>query len=335
MQKMFSTLVVAAVFVGGLAMLGGVDLQALISLIPKGQIGLPTATTPGQPVPPRVGDAAQRGRIRVASFNIQVFGQSKLDKPAVANALVQICRQFDVIAVQEIRSKTQDVLPRFLQMLNADGSQYDYAISPRLGRTSSQEQYAFIYDTASIEMDRALTYVVGDPDDLMHREPFVGAFRVRGLPEGSAFTFTLVNLHTDPDEVELEVNILDDVFLAVRRDGRGEDDIIMLGDFNTDSRRMGELGGLPDIFFAIQSQATNTRGTEQYDNLAFSRQATTEFTGSAGVYDMLSELGINLDQALEISDHLPVWADFSVYEGGELGPFAQTPAGTPYNRNRY
>ena len=64
---------------------------------------------------------------------------------------------------------------------------------------------------------------------------------------------------------------------------------------------------------------TNTRGNAQYDNLLFHSQATTEFTGRGGVYDFMRVVNLTLDQALKVSDHLPVWAEFSVYEGGAPG----------------
>jgi hypothetical protein len=41
-----------------------------------------------------------------------------------------------------------------------------------------------------------------------------------------------------------------------------------------------------------------------------------EFTGRAGVFDFGREYGLTDQQALLISDHFPVWAEFSVFEGG-------------------
>ena len=41
----------------------------------------------------------------IASFNIQVFGQSKLSKPQVVEILAQVARQFDIVAIQEVRAK--------------------------------------------------------------------------------------------------------------------------------------------------------------------------------------------------------------------------------------
>lgn len=266
--------------------------------------------------------------IRIASFNIQVFGDSKLGKPHVAKVLAEAVRRFDLVAIQEIRSKNEQLLPQFVDMVNADGRHYDYAIGPRLGRSNSKEQYAFVFDTASIEIDRSALYTVEDQDDLLHREPLVGWFRVRGPPAGEAFTFSLINIHTDPDETDTELDALDDVFRAVRNDGRGEDDVILLGDLNVDDEHLGQLGEVSGISWVISGMPTNTRKTKLYDNIVYSRPATAEFTGRAGVFDLMREFNLTMDQALEVSDHQPIFAEFSVYEGGQPGRVASQPEGS-------
>ncbi len=62
----------------------------------------------------------------IATFNIQVFGKSKLSKPGVVDVLAQVVRQFDVVAIQEVRATEDDILPRFIAAINADGSRYDF-----------------------------------------------------------------------------------------------------------------------------------------------------------------------------------------------------------------
>jgi endonuclease/exonuclease/phosphatase family metal-dependent hydrolase len=275
----------------------------------------------GAPPVTRSGDT-----IRMATFNVQVLGTTKAGKPHVMDILARIVRQFDVVAIQEIRSKDQDILPNFVDLVNATGRTYDFVIGPRLGRTVSKEQYAFIFDRASIEIDRSQLYTIDDPDDMLHREPLVGWFRVRGPATDQAFTFSLVNIHTDPDETVEELNALDDVFIAVRDDGRNEDDVIVLGDLNVDERQMGQLGQVTSgIAWVVSGVPTNTRGTQQYDNIVFDWHATREFVGRGGVFDFMREYNLSLDEALEISDHLPVWGEFSIYEGGTIGRVAARP----------
>jgi endonuclease/exonuclease/phosphatase family metal-dependent hydrolase len=266
--------------------------------------------------------------IRIASFNIQVFGEAKLNDPAVMPVIVDILKQFDLIAIQEVRAVSQDILPQLIELLNADGKfQYDYAIGPRLGRSSSKEQYAFVFDTATIEIDRYKLYTVDDPDDLLHREPLVGWFRARGPAPEQAFTFSLANVHTDPDEVDQELDVLDDVFFRIREDPqRGEDDVIMVGDLNAKSDRLRQLGLIKGLVRVISGQTpTNTLQNAQYDNILFDQTPTTEFTGRGGVLDFMRQYNLTLAQAERISDHLPVWAEFTVLEGGRALPIASRP----------
>jgi deoxyribonuclease-1-like protein len=268
------------------------------------------------------------GTIKIASFNIQVLGRSKLAQPSVMEVLCDVVRRFDVVAIQEVRAREDDILPRFVRQINAGGRKYDFLIGPRLGRTQSKEQYAFVYDTATIESDRTALYTVADPGDLLHREPLVGSFRVRGPPPGEAFTFSLINIHTDPDEARQEVDALAQVERAVRADGRGEDDVILLGDLNADERNFGSLGLLPNITWVISGLPTNTRGNQTYDNILFHRAATSEFTGMSGVVDLMRDYRLTLDAAIEVSDHLPIWAEFSALEGGQPGRVAARPRET-------
>lgn len=263
--------------------------------------------------------------IRVATFNIQVFGTSKSSKPIVMDKLCQIVRNFDVVAIQEIRATSQDILPNFVDQINSAGRQYDYIIGPRLGRSVSKEQYAFVFDRNTIEIDRNQAYTVADPDDLLHREPFVVWFRARGPAPEDAYTFTLVNIHTDPDETDQELDALDDVYRVVLNDGRQEDDVIVLGDLNVDDKHLGQLGQVSGMTWAISGVPTNTRGTSQYDNLVFHGRATNEFTGRSGVFDYMRLFNLTQQEALEISDHMPVWAEFSVFEGGQPGRIASRP----------
>lgn len=263
--------------------------------------------------------------IRIASFNIQVFGESKLGKSWVVEVLARIVRQFEIVAIQEIRSKEQHVVPEFVELVNREGSQYNYVIGPRLGRTISKEQYAFLYDTAEIEIDTSSPGTIQDPNDQMHREPFVARFRARTPDPRTSFTFWLVNAHTDPDEVAEEVDVLADVFLVMQTARPEEDDVILLGDLNAAADQFGALGQIPGITWAVRDATTNTRRTAMYDNLLFDRRRTAEYTGTWGVYDYEAAFQLTRQQALSVSDHLPVWAEFQVHEAAAVDAALHSP----------
>ncbi len=272
------------------------------------------------PAPPQ--NVSNGPTIRIASFNIQVFGNTKASKPYVMQELADIVNQFDVVAIQEVRSKDEYLIPNFVQLVNRSGRRFDHVIGPRVGYTTSKEQYVFLFDTQKVEIDHQSVYTVSDPDGLLHREPLVATFRARGVDPDQAFTFTLVNMHTDPDIAIQEMDVLAEVYKVVRRSSRGEDDIIMLGDFNVDDRHLGRLGQLPGMLPLIAGVWTNTRQNKQYDNLLIHQPSTTEYSGRSGVFDFMRFKNLSLQQALQVSDHFPVWAEFSIYERDYAGRVA-------------
>ena len=303
--------------------------QALETLAKQAEKAQSEQASPQTPTPPALPPVVGGDQpVRIATFNIQVFGTAKMGKPEVMDVLAKVVRRFDVVAIQEVRATDQTVVPRFVELINSQGARYHYVIGPRLGRTSSKEQYAFIYDTARIAVDPNTVYTVNDPADYMHRAPLVVHFQARA-PQGQIpFTFKLVNIHTDPDDTDIELDALDDAFVAVQRDGSGEDDVILLGDLNVDEYDMGQLGQLPGIAWVVTGTTTNTRRNHAYDNIVFHRGATTEYLGRWGVLDLEREYGLTRDQALAVSDHLPVWAEFSPVEMS-AGPVAVRPATQP------
>ncbi|RLS76889.1 MAG: endonuclease/exonuclease/phosphatase [Planctomycetota bacterium] len=248
--------------------------------------------------------------VLVASFNIQVFGESKMSKPQVVDVLARVVRNFDIVAIQEVRAKSDDIVPSFVRAVNADGSRYNYVIGPREGRTSSKEQYAFIYDTNRIEVDRSSVGVVPDPQGRLHRPPMHARFRTRIVPVEMAFTFWLVDIHTDPDEVPQELDALTGVFQAMQTARPDEDDVILLGDLNAGPPEFSAFRRIPGITWAVSGVTTNTRRTKTYDNLLFTQPATREYLGRSGVLDLQATFGLPLEHALEVSDHNPVWGAF-------------------------
>ena len=80
------------------------------------------------------------GPIRFAAFNIQIFGDSKIENEFCLDYLVKIISKFDLIAVQEIRDSNGDAFPKFINALNQKDNIYDFAVGDRQGRTSSKVQ---------------------------------------------------------------------------------------------------------------------------------------------------------------------------------------------------
>ena len=315
------------VFFGAIAVvvLPGCDSEAAIDLLERTAQAPPppTASIPGTAADPampqpivRNAPARDRTKLRIATFNIQTFGQAKSERPRTMAVLSDLLTRFDVVAIQEIRVADQSVFPAFIDQVNrtaeANGqaSRFDFVVGPRLGRTVSKEQYAFVWDTTRVEILPESIYTLRDTHDDFHREPLVATFQTKSSSGPQPFRATLINIHTDPDEIDWELNRLDDLLRAIAASPAGEDDLILLGDFNADDRNLGELGMMRHITPLLTAQATNTRRTAMYDNIVVNRLYTNEWTGEAGVIDFAADYALTAEEALQVSDHLPVWADF-------------------------
>jgi hypothetical protein len=172
-------------------------------------------------------------------------------------------------------------------------------------------------------LDDAFAFPINDPQTSFTVAPYVGWFRAALPRPDRALTFTLVNVQLPPRNQIAELALLPQLFRAVRNDGRGEDDVILLGNLEC-GLELSDPGlrqaGLSSL---LAGRQTTTRGDAGLDHIIIDPQATTEFMGEAGVWDFLKHYNLTLAEALQISDHLPVWAEFSIFEGATPGRVAQ------------
>lgn len=252
-------------------------------------------------------------KIKIASFNIQVFGKSKREKEDVMQVLEKIVRNFDIVAVQEIKDRTLQTLPYFIGRINAiGGDRYDGVASARLGRQYHIERYAFIYNTKTIRF-RNISYVYNDSSDVFAREPFIASFS----SVSGNFDFTLVNIHTKPKDATKEIQALVDVVKDADKRVSDDKDVIVLGDYNADGRDFSETittgFRAPIYYWVIPDTAdTTTKATVYtYDRIVFRKQFTSEdFAGKFGVFDFKRRYGLTQKLTEKVSDHFPVWGLF-------------------------
>jgi deoxyribonuclease-1-like protein len=299
-----------------------------VEVIPRGAEPEVETAAPSLPGPSKAVPATAKSKIRIATFNLGGLDNVKLGNQIVGNTLVRVIIQFDVLAVQNIRADNRGVLAKLIQRINAAGGNFDYAICPSVVSDPVGQHCAFLFNRDSVAVDRSTVQSIGDPSKRFRHRPLVGSFRAVGPKEAEAFTFTLVNVHNEPQNAEKELDLLDDVYREVCNDGRKEDDVIMLGDFGSDGVELGQLTDLPDMAPSIVRTPTTTRGTRLADNIFFNRRSTVEFTGMSGVLDLMRICDLTIQEAMAVSDHLPVWAEFSRYEGGQSGYVSRKPGRT-------
>ncbi len=252
--------------------------------------------------------------ITIAAFNVQVFGRSKRQKNDVMKVLVNITREFDVVLIQEIRDSSEETIPYLLNEINEiEGAKYEFVRSDRLGRTTSKEAYAYLYNTETIDFIEGSDYVYNDVDDVFEREPYIASFR------SCNFDFTLVGIHTKPDDARLEIGNLTNVVSFVLSENTVEKDIIVMGDFNADGRYFNE-NDLSNLFktsryywVITNDMDTMTKTDYTYDrivlmNATYSYEYIEE---SSAVFYFDTEYGINNATLVEsVSDHYPIYAEF-------------------------
>ena len=276
--------------------------------------GTPAAASPASP------PVILHPTFRLASFDLGQFDDAKQANPLVNSVLCRLFPQFDLIAVQGIRGKHQGVLVRLVEQINAaSGRSFNFATCPTQQRDAIDHYNAFLFDQARLEVDWSTVHFVEDRLGRFRVKPLVGAFRARGPKPDEAFTFTLLNVEVDPDDIAAELDLLAEAYRAVRDDGRNEHDILLLGDLESDDMHLGGLGNLLGVAPLLSNLPTTVRGIELIDNILLDRRETSEFTGRVEVVDMIREFKLTTPDATEVSEHLPIWAEFSVYEGGQPG----------------
>ena len=260
---------------------------------------------------------------RVATFNIKVFGDTKMSNATVVAELVELFQDYDMVAVQEIKDIDEEVPYLFLNELNGIAGQenltnqsleWDMVLSERSGMQeddkNSQEQYAFYYKpTVFTSMDNGSLYD-DSTNDSFQREPFLATFMLldtNGEETGTDIVF--VNIHTKPTLAVEEMSALGDVLSWAQTNYSVDDDYVILGDFNGDCSyaSYSELVDLSisseNYTWLIPDDADTTVGNSRcaYDRIVTSSQLDGRLTGLWGIDETVSSGAV--------SDHKPVWFD--------------------------
>lgn len=246
----------------------------------------------------------------IASWNLEDFGKSKPE--SVLNFIANTLKDFDIIAIQEVVAGYggAQAVARLAEELNRKGAKWDYRISdPTSGENSyKRERYAFIWKASRVS-------IVGNPwleikfTNEINREPFFATFKVNDK------LFTLVTFHAITKKMQPETEIKYFKFLPVEYPDKN---LIFCGDFNcpeshTVFNPLKKMGYRP-IFTGQKTSlkmepVNNECLASEFDNL-FYNTAKVRFINS-GVIKFYKSF-ISLRDARSISDHIPIWFQFSL-----------------------
>jgi hypothetical protein len=251
---------------------------------------------------------------RIATFNIQTFGKTKMSKPEVVNVLVDTVLKYDLVSIQEIRDIDQTVPYEFLDEINnRSNDTWEMLLSERSGQQEDdnyQEQYAYYYNTTVFSPINGSLYNDSE-SDLFQKEPYLGSFELLNASgNSSGFDFTLITIHTKPSIAMEEIDALHTVVQDYQEQNPEEPDVIILGDYNADCSYASseELWSSPmrnsNYTWLVPDSADTTVSSSDcaYDRIVTTGDLSGRLVGNWGI-DTSSFTTSN------VSDHYPVWFD--------------------------
>lgn len=226
----------------------------------------------------------QVGTVKIANWNIQIFGQSKASKPDLMAKYASEIGKYDIVFIQEIRDSSGTAFQELCSLL----PQYDCKVSSRAGQTSSKEQYGVIYkkDIQLLSMTDFNPQYQAD----FQRPPIMVVFNL------TRFDLNVYNIHTDPDKVASELKALESV---VNSSGN----VMVLGDLNADCSYYSPSKSPEfDSWFWVIGDGEDTTVASTncaYDRILLNDNVKSEYLG----------YGIDKNMTSDMSDHYLVWAE--------------------------
>uniref|UniRef100_A0A8D2G4B5 Deoxyribonuclease n=1 Tax=Theropithecus gelada TaxID=9565 RepID=A0A8D2G4B5_THEGE len=261
--------------------------------------------------------------LKIAAFNIQTFGETKMSNATLVSYIVQILSRYDIALVQEVRDSHLTAVGKLLDNLNQDAPDtYHYVVSEPLGRNSYKERYLFVYRPDQVSVVDSYYYDDGcEPcgNDTFSREPAIVRFSCPFTGSGRCTEvreFAIVPLHAAPEDAVAEIDALYDVYLDVQEKW-GLEDVMLMGDFNAGCSyvRPSQWSSIrlrmsPTFQWLIPDTADTTATSTHcaYDRIvvAGTLLQNAVVPDSALPFNFQAAYGLSDQLAQAISDHYPV-----------------------------
>ncbi|XP_051281550.1 deoxyribonuclease-1 isoform X2 [Dicentrarchus labrax] len=256
--------------------------------------------------------------MKIASFNVQRFGITKLSDPDVLAALVKIVSRYDIIVILEVVDGSGASVEHLMKELNTVNTTHHYALqlSTRLGRNRYKEQFLFLYRDDVVDLIDCYQYEDNQVNDMdaFAREPYILHFK----PHNTVLKdIVLIPVRTTPWDSEKELDELYEVFLMVK-DKWKTDNVMILGDFNADGAYVTqkEMKGIrirsdKNFHWLIGDgvdTTTKTSNEHTYDRIVVygDDMLAAIVPNSAKPFNFHKEFSMTEEMALRVSDHYPV-----------------------------
>ena len=246
---------------------------------------------------------------KVLSWNIENFGQSK--STIELNYIAKKTSNYDIIAVQEAVAGYggAQTVAKLVELLNEKGSKWEYSISdPTSSSSYKRERYAFIWKTNKVKLKNK-PWLEKKYNLEIDREPYFATFEINKK------NITLVNFHAITKKKQPETEIKYFKFLPNEYPNLN---LVFLGDFNCPEKHsvfnplkgMGYLPVLKNQKTTLKQKCNNNVClASEFDNI-FYKSSNLKIINS-GVIKFYEDFD-SLQQARKVSDHIPIWFEFSL-----------------------
>lgn len=246
---------------------------------------------------------------KILSWNLENFGKSKSESEL--NFIASTVADYDIVAIQEVVAGYggAQAVAKLAILLNEKGSKWDYAISdPTSGNSYKTERYAFLWKTNRAKL-KGNTWLEKKYHLEIDREPFFATFEINKK------TLTLVNYHAITKSKQPETEIKYFKFLPLEYPLLN---LVFTGDFNCpQSHTVFNPLKKMAYFPILQKQKTTLKQkcigenclASEFDNM-FYKTDSIAFINS-GIIPFYTKFN-SLKEARRISDHIPIWFEFSI-----------------------
>lgn len=253
--------------------------------------------------------SASLSQIKLISWNVENFGKSKSNTEIAY--IATLLNKYDLVALQEVVAGDggAQAVARLADELNRKGIHWDYTISdPTTSTPSKTERYAFLWKTAQLKkIGKAWLekkYAIE-----MEREPYLCTF------EYQKKQFTAVSFHaiTKSKQPEREIK-----YFKLFPKEYSKLNLIFMGDFNCPQshsvfdplRKMGFSSALVNQKTSLKRSCKKGEClASEFDNMYFSKSKIKKLHSGIVLFYQNFQ---SLQQARTISDHCPIWMEFSL-----------------------
>ena len=261
----------------------------------------------------------------IATWNIQQFSNNKSKR--ALQYIADICERFDIVALQEVKtdlrglSNLQKLLPGNYKILVSDP-------------TGNHERFAFLYDKRTV-ISTGLVCEIGfkvpaktHQGYQLHRMPYCASF------SAGRFDFVIASVHiyygkTKKEKLQRkeEIEVLVDYISRRSKTDKNkvfDRDFFVLGDFNVEEAGDQFFNALKSKKFQMPKKMdtlkTNFAQDATFDKIAWVKRRSFKFNENFNTVPFGKVLFRDKKPKggkKQISDHLPLWAEFKINKLGQ------------------